>query len=103
MPRASNLNLSRLFRDLCVLATWEGTTDVLATDVLRALLQEGGGGLAAVDWVLGVNRPPRAAWEAWRGVRARVAGGGGREELLAEARDVCFFAGGGGDGDFVGG
>lgn len=88
---SEHLNLSRLFRDLCVLATWEGTTNVLATDVLRALLQEGGGCLAAVDWVLGVNRPPRAAWEAWRGMRARIVGGGGREELLAEARDVSFL------------
>lgn len=91
---SEHLNLSRLFRDLCVLATWEGTTDVLATDALRALLQ-GGGCVAALDWFFEVNKPPRLAWEAWRAVRARIVGvggggAGGSEELLAEARDVCF-------------
>ena len=30
------LNIARLFRDACVLSIWEGTTDVMATDVLRA-------------------------------------------------------------------
>ena len=31
------LNVARLFRDACVLNIWEGTTDVLTTDLIRAL------------------------------------------------------------------
>lgn len=83
------VNLSRLFRDLCVLATWEGTTDVLSADVLRALRhpREGEACLAALDWFMAANRPAPRAWEAWTALRARVVG---EEELLAEARDVCF-------------
>ncbi|KAM0256306.1 hypothetical protein ACHAQJ_005072 [Trichoderma viride] len=31
------LNIARLYRDCCVLPIWEGTTDVLCTDMIRAL------------------------------------------------------------------
>ncbi|KKO97629.1 hypothetical protein THAR02_10265 [Trichoderma harzianum] len=31
------LNVARLYRDCCVLPIWEGTTDVLCTDMIRAL------------------------------------------------------------------
>lgn len=89
---SEQLNLSRLFRDLCVLATWEGTTDVLATDVLRALQGEGRECVAALDWFFGANEPLYAAGEAWNVLRARIVGRKeDREELLAEARDVCFL------------
>lgn len=50
-----HLNLARLFRDLCVLATWEGTTNVLAVDTLRALKhpRDGARCLDALRWLLG--------------------------------------------------
>ncbi|CAN8105767.1 unnamed protein product [Discula destructiva] len=84
-------NLSRVFRDLCVLATWEGTTDVLSTDMLRALQhpREGPGCLAALDWFFEANRPAPRAWEAWRALRARVVSET-PGDLIAEARDLCF-------------
>lgn len=34
---AEHLNIARLYRDCCVLPIWEGTTDVLSTDFVRAL------------------------------------------------------------------
>ncbi|KAI0403988.1 very-long-chain acyl-CoA dehydrogenase [Xylaria palmicola] len=37
------MNIARLFRDACVLNIWEGTTDVLATDLIRALKHPKGG------------------------------------------------------------
>lgn len=40
---AQHLNIARLYRDCCVLSIWEGTTDVLATDFLRALKHPKGG------------------------------------------------------------
>jgi alkylation response protein AidB-like acyl-CoA dehydrogenase len=32
-----DLNIARLFRDACVLSIWEGTTDVMATDMLKVV------------------------------------------------------------------
>ena len=44
------LNIVRLFRDACVLSIWEGTTDVMATDMLRAAKgKQGDKVLQAVD------------------------------------------------------
>lgn len=37
------LNVSRVFRDTCVLLIWEGTTDVLCTDLIRVLKHLRGG------------------------------------------------------------
>lgn len=37
------LNVSRAFRDTCVLPIWEGTTDVLCTDLIRLLKHLRGG------------------------------------------------------------
>ncbi|KAK3944103.1 hypothetical protein QBC46DRAFT_280412 [Diplogelasinospora grovesii] len=45
---SEQMNVARLFRDACVLAIWEGTTDVLASDTLRALKKKES--LEAVDW-----------------------------------------------------
>lgn len=36
-----HLNVARLFRDACVLPVWEGTTDVLAVDFMRAATARG--------------------------------------------------------------
>ncbi|KAF3760811.1 acyl-CoA dehydrogenase/oxidase C-terminal [Cryphonectria parasitica EP155] len=88
---SEHLNLSRIFRDLCVLATWEGTTDVLSTDLLRALKhpREGKTSMEALGWFLETNRPAPRAREAWREIRARVENKT-QDELVAEARDICF-------------
>lgn len=88
---SEHLNLSRIFRDLCVLATWEGTTDVLSTDTLRALKhpREGKAGLEALDWFFGANKPTSRAQQAWAGLRARLVGET-QDQLVAEARDICF-------------
>lgn len=90
---SEHLNLSRLFRDLCVLATWEGTTDVLATDALRAL-RHPRSGRAALAWLFeagnGRPPPPPRALEAWEGLRARLEGPESQERLVADARDLCF-------------
>lgn len=87
------LNLSRLFRDLCVLAIWEGTTDVLAADMVRALrhAREGPACLAALDWFFGEDRPEAGGlWTAWTVLRARVVGEKAGETVGPEARGVCF-------------
>ncbi|PTB69690.1 acyl-CoA dehydrogenase/oxidase C-terminal [Trichoderma citrinoviride] len=45
------LNIARLYRDCCVLPIWEGTTDVLCTDMIRVLKhpQSGTRSLDALD------------------------------------------------------
>lgn len=89
---SEHLNLSRIFRDLCVLATWEGTTDVLSTDMLRALKhpREGKASVAALSWFFEGNRPmPPKAFEAWKGIKARMETET-QDQLIADARDICF-------------
>lgn len=88
---SEHLNLSRIFRDLCVLATWEGTTDVLSTDTLRALKhpREGKASLQALDWFFGANKPSSRAQQAWAELSARLVSET-QDQLIAEARDVCF-------------
>lgn len=88
---SEHLNLSRIFRDLCVLATWEGTTDVLSTDTLRALKhpREGKASLEALDWFFGANKPSTRAQQAWAELSASL-GRETQDQLIAEARDVCF-------------
>src|SRR5690606_11686235 len=44
-----NLNIARLFRDANVLSIWEGTTNVLAIDLLRALMGKRRDGLKAMN------------------------------------------------------
>jgi alkylation response protein AidB-like acyl-CoA dehydrogenase len=113
---SEHLNVSRLFRDCCVLPIWEGTTDVLATDALRALKHptEGASCMHALDWFVGraselmadprMRSGPSTAAAAddftfggWLAVEwTALAGPGGKlrdrslEELLPDARDVVF-------------
>ncbi|KAL0476186.1 hypothetical protein QR685DRAFT_514708 [Neurospora intermedia] len=49
---SEHLNLARLFRDACVGAIWEGTTDILASDTLRALLKHPTAGVEALGWFI---------------------------------------------------
>lgn len=47
------LNIARLFRDSCVLSIWEGTTDVMADDLVRVIKgRSGSSALAALEsWI----------------------------------------------------
>lgn len=90
------LNLSRIFRDLCVLATWEGTTNVLAADTLRALKhpRSGAASLEALDWLFNtgaaVERKAAArALTAWRQLKKQLEETN-ETALLADARDIIF-------------
>lgn len=87
------LNLSRIFRDLCVLATWEGTTNVLSADTLRALKhpRSGAACLSALDWLVTLAAENRAhkVMTEWKRSKKRLVE---TEEaaLLADARDIVF-------------
>lgn len=93
------LNLARLFRDCSVLAIWEGTTDVLSTDFVRALKHPRGGRdcLAALDRLITAGWPrdtsgkvaswcPVASWQATRElIEARS-----QDELIGDARQILW-------------
>jgi len=97
-----SINIARLYRDCCVLSIWEGTTDVLASDMLRVLTgRTGNGVLNAVDrWVskaLGnefvknsqSDPATTAVTFAWRTLRDRIREHD-HEDLLPSARDILF-------------
>lgn len=96
---SEHMNVARLFRDGCVLPIWEGTTDVLSTDMLRALKHPAAGRetLAALDWFVGSTLGPddsstgggRAAREEWAVLKAKLEERG-QEQLLPEARDIMM-------------
>jgi alkylation response protein AidB-like acyl-CoA dehydrogenase len=48
-----SLNIARIFRDSCVLSIWEGTTDIMADDLVRVVKgREGAKALSALDdWI----------------------------------------------------
>lgn len=95
------INVARLFRDACVGAIWEGTTDVLAGDTVRALKHARSGGEVreGVEWFvragLGLVKGGR-----WEGVKGEVERGwemvkgeverGTMEGLLPGARRTAF-------------
>lgn len=98
---SEHLNVARLFRDSCVLAIWEGTTDVLSSDALRALKHREFGTqvLEALSWlvssalghgslVAGAEAKAAVARE-WKALEARLRRET-QEELLPEARDIVF-------------
>ena len=95
------LNVAKLYRDCCVLAIWEGTTDVLSTDFVRAVKHPKGGracvealdalirasGIASAEGSerLGGWRPVKA-WEAVRDRFARES----QEQLMGDAREILW-------------
>jgi hypothetical protein len=94
------LNIARLHRDCAVLPIWEGTTDVLSTDFLRALKHPKGGqeALGALeDFVKRgiafqgkISRPQ--GWgplEAWKTLRQRIEGES-LADLMGDAREVLW-------------
>lgn len=94
------LNVSRIFRDLCVGPIWEGTTDVLSTDFIRALKhpRAGAGSLAALGDVFdkasafrGTQQRP-SGWDPaqkWAALRERIVGTS-QAELMGEARELLW-------------
>ncbi|KAJ8128601.1 hypothetical protein O1611_g5033 [Lasiodiplodia mahajangana] len=91
---SEHINLARLFRDTCVLNIWEGTTDVLGTDLVRALKHPKGGpdSIKALDLVIlsgekGVkNAHITKQWEA---LRARLEANA-QEDLVQDARGILW-------------
>ena len=92
--------LPALLRDAQVLPIWEGTTNVLALDLLRALGDAGTAPLAAeveraVAGAPGLDAPAAAATAAVRRAGAWLAGaaGAGRQEVEAGARRFALTLG----------
>ncbi|KAK2605574.1 hypothetical protein N8I77_008403 [Diaporthe amygdali] len=99
---AQHLNVARLYRDCCVLSIWEGTTDVLATDFLRALKHPKGGqeSVEALDMLFtkiksAWPRPadgkvagsfPTGSWEAVKETLARES----QVDLVGDARRILW-------------
>lgn len=94
------LNISRLWRDCGVLPIWEGTTDVLSTDLIRALKHPKGGNdsLDAIESFLQKASAYQghgkvvAGWDPlrrWQSIRQRVVSGS-QNELMGDARDILW-------------
>ncbi|KAE9579843.1 Acyl-CoA dehydrogenase family member 11 [Colletotrichum fructicola] len=95
------LNISRIYRDCCVLSIWEGTTDVLATDFLRALKHPKGGqeSIDALDTLLGNStnwsqaaEASSSAWtpsDSWQSVKTEITRGS-QEDLVGDARSILW-------------
>ena len=96
-----HLNLSRLWRDCAVLPIWEGTTDVLSTDFIRAVKHPKGGkgSLAALENFVakaaaleGRVQTKIADWDPlhlWKLTRDRVEQAS-QAELMSDARDLVW-------------
>ncbi|KAK4680383.1 hypothetical protein QC764_212630 [Podospora pseudoanserina] len=87
---SEHLNISRLFRDCCVGSIWEGTTDVLASDTLRALKHplSGKQSVQALDWLI-LSSKNAGLVEEWQVLKNKIDMGK-QEELLPEARGLVF-------------
>ncbi|KAI0157201.1 very-long-chain acyl-CoA dehydrogenase [Xylariaceae sp. FL1272] len=91
---SQHINIARLFRDACVLNIWEGTTDVLATDLIRALKHPKGGtaSIQALDMVINqgcTNTRSGMVADRWATLKARLESNT-QEDLLYYARDVMW-------------
>ncbi|KHN96922.1 acyl-CoA dehydrogenase [Metarhizium album ARSEF 1941] len=98
------LNVARIYRDTCVLPIWEGTTDVLCTDLIRAMkhTRRGADSLAALDEVIRkawafqgnkIGQPP--GWkpvERWAALKAKIEGTP-QADLMGEARELVWQLG----------
>lgn len=88
-------NIARLFRDANVLSIWEGTTDIMASDMLRVLKGKQGAEVLQVleSWLHRVAGPEatslRERW--WRWVM-RIKGSG-LEELQVVGREAMLELG----------
>ncbi len=94
---SEHMNVARLFRDACVLAIWEGTTDVLSSDTIRALKhpRAGAESLDALDWFVGAALGSaeaagrRRIQAEWASLRERIRTES-QAALLPEARQIVF-------------
>jgi alkylation response protein AidB-like acyl-CoA dehydrogenase len=94
------INLTRLFRDLCVNSIWEGTTEVLATDFVRALKHLKGGreSLNALDSLIRHHSWPvdqKDGFEnwnpivVWEKIQTRILGTA-QDELVEDALQLVW-------------
>ncbi|KAL6415166.1 putative acyl-CoA dehydrogenase AidB [Ilyonectria robusta] len=97
------LNIARLHRDCAVLPIWEGTTDVLSTDFIRALKHPKGGGdsldalgdfiKTAFEFQGKVVKPsswnPVKEWELLKSRIVQESAG----ELMGDAREILCTVG----------
>ncbi|KAI0977594.1 very-long-chain acyl-CoA dehydrogenase [Xylaria arbuscula] len=88
------MNIARLFRDACVLNIWEGTTDVLATDLIRALKHPKGGSDSIKALHLIITSGERDLKSAsitkqWDRLKAQLEVGT-QEDLLQNARGILW-------------
>lgn len=89
------LNMARLFRDGTVNAIWEGTTDVLSTDLLRTLKHHKAGkrSLDALKWLVktavGQSEAAALLLPAFTTLCARIEKNS-TDALLADAREILF-------------
>jgi alkylation response protein AidB-like acyl-CoA dehydrogenase len=90
------LNVSRLFRDACVNAIWEGTTDVVAADFLRAIKHptSGAASVEALEWFVAStlgdkDKAGAGVLAAFERLFARIKGDT-VASLLPEARHIMF-------------
>lgn len=94
------LNIARIYRDCCVLPIWEGTTDVLSTDFIRALKHPKGGkdSLNALDdfiksaFEFEGKVPKPQDWNPlipWQDLKERISRES-QEELMGDARDILW-------------
>ncbi|KAI1347439.1 very-long-chain acyl-CoA dehydrogenase [Xylaria sp. FL0043] len=88
------MNIARLFRDACVLNIWEGTTDVLATDLIRALKHPKGGSdsIKALHYMItsgerdSTSAPVAKEWELLKEQLETST----QEDLLQNARGILW-------------
>jgi hypothetical protein len=96
------MNLARLYRDCCVLSIWEGTTNVLSTDFLRAIKhpQSGAASVEALDVFIRANAGPTTdgtsgtsgTWSDigdWDAVK-KALGQAPQEELIGDAQKILW-------------
>ncbi|KAI2643577.1 very-long-chain acyl-CoA dehydrogenase [Xylaria nigripes] len=91
---SEHMNLARLFRDACVLSIWEGTTDVLATDLIRALKHPKGGANSIKALQVAImsgteDEESGLIMDRWKTLKARLDAST-QEDLLPDARDVLW-------------
>ncbi|KAM0252778.1 hypothetical protein ACHAQJ_007616 [Trichoderma viride] len=92
------LNIARLYRDCAVLPIWEGTTDVLSTDFMRALKRPETGvqSIDALDCIIkqafaghGDASSHRNVVQRWDKAKDRIAKGS-HADLVGKARDIMW-------------
>ncbi|KAI1332127.1 very-long-chain acyl-CoA dehydrogenase [Xylariaceae sp. FL0255] len=88
---SEHMNIARLFRDTCVLNIWEGTTDVLGTDFIRALKHPKGGAdsIKALDLIICQGTTNELVVNQWATLKTRLETNT-HEDLLYYARDILW-------------